>query len=230
MDRRLAAASVAVMCFVASIPACFDFGALDAGSADGGACGAGQKACVGTCVAETDPSSGCSGPCTACAEPTNAQAACILQNGALACGLGVCNPKYADCDNNPANGCETQLTVRAHCGSCGNDCNQEFCETQGTASICSATCDAPNTLCPPDAGAAPQECVDTTTDTANCGACGVNCAVPNGVGSCDNSTCNIACDANYFLCAGACVLPSDSQCGASCARCSPPSACDTAAG
>ncbi len=34
----------------------------------------------------------------------------------------VCAPGTADCDGDPANGCETSLTTEAHCGACTNAC------------------------------------------------------------------------------------------------------------
>ncbi|MGH7286061.1 MAG: hypothetical protein ACRELY_31455 [Polyangiaceae bacterium] len=193
-------------------------------------CPADQKSCGPVCAPLDDPKLGCAGDCTVCPTPINAQSACVPVNGVYNCGLGDCNSQFGDCDNNVATGCETHTTVRANCGSCGNDCKQDYCERQGTGYICSATCDSPNTLCPPDAGPTEQECIDTTTDIANCGGCGVNCAVPNGVGDCAGGSCKITCDPNYFLCGGACVLPSQSQCGSSCTPCTPPNTCDTTAG
>ena len=50
-----------------------------------------------------------------------------------------CAPGYGNCDGNPANGCEVDLTADAeHCGTCGNTC-----EGQGNAGgVCVAsTCD-----------------------------------------------------------------------------------------
>jgi hypothetical protein len=50
-----------------------------------------------------------------------------------------CAPGYGNCDGNPANGCEVDLTADAeHCGTCGN-----ACEGQGNAGgVCVAsTCD-----------------------------------------------------------------------------------------
>lgn len=66
---------------------------------------------------------------TACdIEPTNT---CSEVDGAWAC---FCEVDYANCDNDPTNGCEsnTQADVN-HCGSCGNsaddgnDCTDDFC-------------------------------------------------------------------------------------------------------
>src|SRR5262249_34280760 len=35
----------------------------------------------------------------------------------------VCSPGFADCDLNPANGCETDLSAIPNCGGCGITCD-----------------------------------------------------------------------------------------------------------
>jgi hypothetical protein len=53
---------------------------------------------------------------------------CSLANATPVCAAGVCrvgscNAGFADCDRNPANGCEVNLNTNAsHCGRCGNAC------------------------------------------------------------------------------------------------------------
>ncbi len=55
----------------------------------------------------------------ACPVPANAVAACT----AGSCGLGPCATGFADCDMDPANGCEANLnTSNANCGTCGVAC------------------------------------------------------------------------------------------------------------
>ncbi|HWZ58398.1 MAG TPA: hypothetical protein VNW46_05420 [Gemmatimonadaceae bacterium] len=34
----------------------------------------------------------------------------------------VCEPTFADCDGDPANGCETATAADPHCGECHADC------------------------------------------------------------------------------------------------------------
>ncbi|MEZ4390696.1 MAG: MXAN_6577-like cysteine-rich protein [Polyangiales bacterium] len=54
-----------------------------------------------------------------CAAVMNASPVCV---GGM-CGVGACNTGFADCDANPANGCEANLnTDRNHCGACGMSC------------------------------------------------------------------------------------------------------------
>jgi hypothetical protein len=53
------------------------------------------------------------------------QDATVGADGALVCS----SPSMGDCDNTPANGCETDLrTTGAHCGACGRDCGAAMCE------------------------------------------------------------------------------------------------------
>lgn len=61
------------------------------------------------------PPSACN-PST-CKAPTNADAVC---SGNL-CSWS-CQDGYADCDGNPANGCEVDITTIANCGKCGVKC------------------------------------------------------------------------------------------------------------
>jgi Ca2+-binding RTX toxin-like protein len=61
----------------------------------------------------------CGGCGIACPAAPNMGAVC--QSGS--CGLGACLPGWADCDANPANGCEVNLFVdNGNCGACGNTC------------------------------------------------------------------------------------------------------------
>src|SRR6185436_11025071 len=62
-----------------------------------------------------------------CPAPANGQPACP----AGVCTLGACNLGFANCDNNPANGCETDLATDNNCGACGVVCslpNSDTCK------------------------------------------------------------------------------------------------------
>jgi hypothetical protein len=195
------------------------------GDTSGGLCTASQKSCVGQCYSQKDPTVGCSGACTACNAPPNAQPGCSLDGGSYACALGSCNPQYGNCDGLSSNGCETHITKKTNCGGCGTNCADEFCEPQEDAGYaCSATCEAGvNIVCG-------TECVNPTTDNANCGNCGISCDVANGTGTCTNSACVIACNTNYFLCDGGCGVATSTSCGTSCAACPVGKKCDTEIG
>jgi hypothetical protein len=71
------------------------------------------------CETNLDTSSSHCGTCgNACPARPNATATCSMGE----CGF-TCNPGYADCDSNPANGCEVNLNESpSHCGRCGNAC------------------------------------------------------------------------------------------------------------
>ncbi len=80
---------------------------------------------------DVDPANGCetdilddSSNCGQCG------AACFVPNGVAACSNGACTDditqcfgEFGDCDLDPQNGCETDLTVsQANCGQCGAAC------------------------------------------------------------------------------------------------------------
>ncbi len=70
---------------------------------------------------ETDTSSSIQhcGSCTGtCSKAGATSASCT--NGA--CDAPVCDSSHLNCDGNNANGCETDLTLAANCGACGNAC------------------------------------------------------------------------------------------------------------
>lgn len=72
---------------------------------------------AGTCAANTDPAA-CGPACSVCPARGNAVPTCAAD----ACGF-TCNAGNGDCDLDPANGCEINLTIdNAHCGVCGVAC------------------------------------------------------------------------------------------------------------
>jgi hypothetical protein len=83
-----------------------------------------------------------------------------------------CQGAFADCDGDPANGCEVDLaSSRAHCGRCGNACSTPDCACVGAELVVS---------CPPgraDCDGAPANgCeVDTATSMQHCGSCQRTC-------------------------------------------------------
>lgn len=107
----------------------------------------------------------------------------------LGCDNGVCQlqcaPNRGNCDWNPANGCETDLTEAENCGRCGLRCI-DLPETTG------ATCNEGKcTLagCNENWGDCDEDpfngCeTDLLTNTYHCGACGQACATSCFEGSC----------------------------------------------
>src|SRR5450432_617267 len=94
-------------------------------------CPAGQKSCGGACVAADDPKYGCApASCSAC---VGANATAFACSGG-ACVITACGMSVGDCNKKAADGCETDVTNGAHCGSCTQVCS-------GATPICSgSTC------------------------------------------------------------------------------------------
>lgn len=203
----------------------------EAGPADADAsiptpgCDAGERLCNGLCVRSDDPLYGCGGPtCTACAE-AHATAAC--RSGK--CVVGACDPGYADCNANPADGCEGDLSLATSCGACNAVCpaTTPLCVPVGATFQCSNGCTpAAPLLCGKD-------CVDPLTSENHCGGCNVKCpAVANATIACVAGACTFTCKPQFHACAGACAQDTDpAACGAACTICPvPPHARATCAG
>ncbi|MFZ4857114.1 MAG: hypothetical protein ACOYL3_12030 [Desulfuromonadaceae bacterium] len=150
---------------------------------------------------------------------------CVYANGYGACSSGVCqlsycSAGYANCDQNPNTGCETNLMNSAsNCGACGNTCSlpNSLSYCQGGAcgiSYCLAgfsNCD----------GLIANGCeTNTMTSTANCGACGRSCTAANGTAACSQGACSVAsCNVSFYNVDGLaangceCFAPGLNACG-----------------
>ena len=95
------------------------------------ACAQGTKLCAGVCVPSTNPDTGCAASlCTPCSL-SRASATCS-ETGA--CAIGLCASSWGDCNGEPQDGCETDLSsTSANCGVCGMAC-------KGTEICLQATC------------------------------------------------------------------------------------------
>lgn len=182
-----------------------------------GACG---FACnTGFADCNQDPRDGCEtstgsdpnncGACgNICASP-HATAACTGGT----CTMGSCAPGWADCDGNPANGCESNIETDANnCGACGRQCphDQQGNALSCVSGVCTDTsCVAPHATtqyvngiglcvivsCDPGWSDCNHILADgcelnTSSDNANCGACGNACAAGQ---SCSNGQCACSC-------------------------------------
>ena len=192
--------------------------AIDADGGDGPSltCPAEQTRCSGKCVSSADPLHGCGDPtCTRC---PGAHAALGCRDGT--CVIGTCDTGFADCNADPADGCETDLSKPASCGACNVICPAitPLCTPTGATYECTNGC---TPAAPLRCGEA---CVDPLTSIANCGTCGVACpAVINATTSCAAGVCAFACTELFHACAGACVSRTDATaCGAACAPCPVP--------
>ena len=177
-------------------------------------CETGFHACSKLCV-KNGSLANCGPSCSPCPAPgKNANATCDGSKCGVSCYLG-----FADC-NGGTDGCETDISLNANCGACGNACTgSSLCAPKaGGGFACVSDCTGSTTKC---SGV----CVDTTTSPTNCGGCGHVCdAVPHARTTCSSSTCGFLCDVGYHVCAGACV-PDDAvtSCGpSSCTACPTP--------
>ncbi len=107
------------------------------------ACVPGQTCCGQSCFDLAVDENNCGACNQGCQGIPNAEVACI--NGQ--CVKASCNPNYADCDGNPANGCETNTIVDGQCLCTPGATQSCYLGAPGTQGVgpCKAgsqTCDA----------------------------------------------------------------------------------------
>lgn len=119
------------------------------------------------------------------------------------CALGNCNTSYGNCDSNPTNGCETNLSSNnMNCGACGNVCTFDHATGACSAGQCViATCDPGWADCD---GTKSNGCeVHIGVDPLNCGACALACNLPHATAACASGTCVIgSCNSGWADCDG----------------------------
>jgi hypothetical protein len=115
----------------------------------------------------------CGGCGKACGAPANASPACDSGKCGYRCQAG-----FGDCDGDPANGCETDVTASvASCGHCGNVCpvRANARAAACVASTCGSVCNLGFGDCD---GSRANGCeADLGSDAVNCGQCGARCAL-----------------------------------------------------
>lgn len=121
---------------------------------------------------------------------------CSSQNGTPRCDNGACaiecDAGFDDCNDDLADGCETNLLVNVlHCNECGNKCDEG--EPNESPNCVDGTCG--KTVCDPGVGDCDgdQVCTDDLTSVANCGTCGNDCVarLPNAEVACESGSCVI---------------------------------------
>jgi hypothetical protein len=132
-----------------------------------------------TCPAST---LACNKFCCANGMP-NSTTTCISNT----CGL-VCAGGFGNCDNNTANGCETDLNANLqNCGACGNICQGGSNATASCSNgTCGLTCSSGFADCNHNAADGCE--INLLVNTLNCGACGKSCLPGQActAGSCVN--------------------------------------------
>lgn len=174
-----------------------------------GACAV--KSCAaGALDCNADPTDGCEvtpatdvkncGACgTACKSGPNSTTACQDGKCVLTCSAG-----HADCNANPADGCEVDITSDlANCGGCAMACGPLAHATAAcVASTCTvASCNGGFGDCNKVAADGCE--LDLSSNINNCGACGTACKpVPNADVSCGGGMCAFACKPGFSDCNG----------------------------
>lgn len=142
-----------------------------------------------------------------------------------------CEAGTADCDRDPANGCEASLATLEHCGGCGVRCAIDRAGERCEAGVCVAlACDPLFAECDGDARTI---CETSLATVADCGGCGVGCEIDYGMGRCEAGVCAIRrCDPGYDDCdalvENGCEadLESEVSCGACGVACGDGRRCD----
>jgi hypothetical protein len=157
-------------------------------------------ACVPTCAlgyadCDGNTSNGCetdtSNRALSCG---SCELSCDNAHGATQCGAGLCQPScdasFQDCDGEPNNGCEADLSSAQSCGSCDVKCSNEHGSSTCQAGSCVPSCAAGYADCDglPENGCE----TNTNADPAHCGSCPNSCG-SNGqicvAGTCQASPC-----------------------------------------
>ena len=170
---------------------------------DGGTCTAdctaGTTNCAGACVDTASNPDHCGACFEACELPGVVESECIQSE----CAVGTCQAGLADCNQQAADGCETDVTGDvANCGGCG-----QICDLPHTADSNCAEGTCVPTDCEADWGdcnASPADGCEIQLNSSrdHCGGCGLACG-PEQV--CSAGVCAVECAPGETNCDGNCV-------------------------
>lgn len=140
----------------------------------------------------------CGGCGMACTARSNATATCSAGRCQYACEMG-----FADCDGNPANGCEVDTRSDVtHCGGCETSCSPPNATPSCAMSRCSVAACATGFG---DCDANPTNGCETrlNTEVSHCGTCGNACtAGANAFPGCLGGRCVSSCLTGFLDCDG----------------------------
>ncbi len=157
-------------------------------------CPQGQTLCGASCVELLTESQHC-GRCGNRCNAANATNTCAAGLCAFQCMTG-----FADCDMNPANGCEANLSSPLTCGSCGTRCNNSNGTPTCVAGACGITCAPGFGDCDNNPSTGCEQ--NTNATVSHCGRCGNACGNANGAPQCASGACTIACVMGFGNCDG----------------------------
>jgi hypothetical protein len=137
--------------------------------------------------------------CGGCGIPCRDLPHAVPTCGSGQCAIASCEAGYADCDQEPKNGCEVSLGTLTDCGVCGAACSKASC----SGGVCTAVtcqtgfgdCDGDQVTCE----------ANLSTDPVNCGNCGSKCqfnagVTPHATISCAAARCGIQCASGFIDC------------------------------
>lgn len=163
-----------------------------AGVCQASPCAAGRGECDGdltvTCETDLNTSLANCGYCSHACTTAHGTPKCA----AGACGTASCAATYADCDADPATGCEIALnTTTAHCGSCTTGCTNAHGATVCSAATCVPSCNTGYGDCDTSR---PNGCETALNTITNCGMCGKVCPANGGTPICTSGVCGTQCN------------------------------------
>ncbi len=147
----------------------------------------------------------CGGCDTECPEDAGKTAYCLDGE----CGQTTCDPGFGNCNGDPGDGCEQDLTSDiTSCGRCGGLCSVAHgtpaCDPDDGCVV--SDCDGGWANCNSDNsdGGYDDGCEVNTDDSVdNCGACGNKCSAANGTATCVDGECQVmGCQTGYGDCDG----------------------------
>jgi alpha-tubulin suppressor-like RCC1 family protein len=121
--------------------------------------------------ARSDAPPGDAGECMGASDCTDVLPGMVASCVMATC-MYACDADRADCDENPANGCEVDLSGdRDHCGSCDTVCDAENTSPSCSAGRCVYACTTGFSDCDTTA----PDCETMLGDGTNCASCGDAC-------------------------------------------------------